>query len=96
MANFVQRLFGVKGRGEEVIRSRGTSDTSWSLTPSGKEKAEAMQLRSPYFEVLTNLQEAGGTCTTRELAERTGWPATKVDGVAKSLMSSGYIKRLKI
>ena len=89
-------LFSRKKKDDIVVKSPPTNDKSLTLTVIGKEKAEAMQLKSPYFEILTNLLEAGGTANIAELSERIGWPATKIEGVSQSLIRSGYVKSVKV
>lgn len=79
----------------DMIKSPPSHNISITLTQTGREKAEAMSLKSPYFEVLCGLLEAGGTANYSELATQTHWPVTKVEAIAKDLGKSGYVKQIK-
>lgn len=92
----MRNIFSRAKTPEPTIKIAKTHDTSISLTPIGKEKAEAMALKSPYMEVLTSLLGAGGTSTYSEIASEVGWPVSQVQAVAGSLMRSGYVKTLKV
>ena len=92
----MKNIFSREKNPEPTIKIAKTHDTAISLTPIGKEKAEAMVLKSPYMEVLSALLEAGGTATYTELGSQIGWPASQVEAVSSSLMRSGYVKALKV
>jgi len=64
-----------------------------SLTPLGKQKAEGFALEGPRYDVLSCLLE-NGALSIGEIAKVTNFSANKVRDVLKSLIKSGYAKKI--
>jgi len=86
-------LFGKKET--PVTSTDKSSDLSVTLTPIGKQKAEAFALEGPRFDVIATILEEG-TASMREISTKTGMPVNKVKEVCKALARSGYIKFIKV
>ena len=78
-----------------VVATDKSSDVSVTLTPIGKQKAEAFALEGPRFDVIATVLESG-TATIGEISTKTGMPVNKVKEVCKALARSGYVKFIKV
>jgi len=89
--------FSIFGKQKEtfVTPTDSKKDTSVSLTPLGKQKAEQFALEGPKFDIVATVLE-GGTQSIGEIATKTGMSANKVREVCKSLARNGYVKFIKV
>lgn len=81
--------------GSVMPKVESKKDTSVTLTPLGKTKAEQFSLEGPRFDILASLLE-DGTQSIGEISAKTGHSANKVKEVCRSLATSGYIKFIKV
>ena len=86
--------FPIFGKKDTSTLADGKKDTSITLTPVGRQKAEQLSLEGPKFDVIATLHE-DGTQSIGEIASKTGMQANKVKEVCKSLARSGYVKFIK-
>lgn len=63
------------------------------LTNLGKTKAEQFSLQGPKWEVLAMLNEAGPSSIS-EISDELKMSDKKVKKIVKSLIASGYVKRV--
>jgi len=64
-----------------------------ALTQQGKQKAESFTVESPRYEILAALLE-NGTMSIAELAKDTNFSVSKARDICRSLLKSGYIKKV--
>ena len=69
------------------------TEVSVSLTQLGRKQAESFVLNGPKLEVVSSLLERG-SMTVNEIAEATGMGTSKAREVTKTLMRSGYVKKI--
>ena len=70
-----------------------SSDTSVTLTETGRERSQNFTMTGGRWEVLAELREHG-TCSIEELAGSTPYSVNQVKGIIKTLIKSGYVKSL--
>jgi len=90
-------LFGIgknKVKEPEPRQGNQSDNTSVIITDAGLKKVDT--LKSPFFEVLNAVNDAGGNCTISEIAETTGYSTSKAKTIANNLAKSGYVKGLKM
>lgn len=98
--NTIDKIFGAKKNtpsGLPVsVPSSSPGDTTYTLTEVGRQKVDTSELRSPYLEFCSALQIRGGTASTRDIAEDTRFPMSKVNAIGESMKNSAYVKRIKV
>jgi len=68
------------------------SDFSFTLTPTGKHKADTLSANRGELEILSVLQDEG-VLTVSQIADRLDVPENKARSIMNSLIRSRYIKR---
>lgn len=70
-----------------------STNNAYGLTPLGKTKAEEFALSGPKWEALAILNE-NGPSSVGEVAEELKCSPEKVRAILRSLIKSGYIRRI--
>lgn len=76
-------------------KSDQRSDISVTLTPLGRQKAEAFSLEGPKFDVLASILD-DGTMSLEEISRKTEFSVNKVREICESLARSGCVKVMRI
>jgi predicted transcriptional regulator len=74
------------------FKNKVDSESTVSLTPIGKSKAEQASVAGPRYDILAHLSE-NGPSSVREIAEELHRPSGQVKHLIKSLIKDGYVRR---